>query len=104
MFKQAQNLDPNHVASSYHLGLMYHKTGLYPQALKEFSKVLSIVGKNRLLYESRGKLYQDMRNHKAAIQDFVNALNLDPFVYTPYIYRGISYVELKEPSQAISDF
>lgn len=43
MFEKAIEIEPQHTASLYHLGLMYHKNRNYKDALLAYSKVLSLV-------------------------------------------------------------
>jgi tetratricopeptide (TPR) repeat protein len=73
MFKKALEVSNDHIPSLYHLGLMEHKSGKLPAALESLTKVLSAIGDDRLVYESRGIVYQDIKNHKKAIEDFDKA-------------------------------
>ncbi len=38
--------------------------------------MLNAIGEDRLVYESRGLVYQDMKNYKRAIQDFDKAAEI----------------------------
>lgn len=46
---------------------MLHKNGDLNDALKSFTAVLQAIGDDRLVYESRGLVYQEMKNHEYAI-------------------------------------
>ncbi len=94
MFKKALEVSNDHIPSLYHLGLMEHKSGKLPAALESLTKVLSAIGDDRLVYESRGIVYQDIKNHKKAIEDFDKAAEIDPIYAETYYLRGMSKVEL----------
>ncbi len=74
----AKSTEEVHVPSLFHLGHMQHKSGLLKDALKSFTDVLTQRGNDRLTYQSRGLVYQDMKQHELAIADFQNALQLEP--------------------------
>ena len=60
MFKKALSIKADHIPSRYHLGLMQHLNGELNEALENFKVVLEVKGDDRLVYESRGKVYQDL--------------------------------------------
>lgn len=70
MFEKALQITPDHVPSIYHLGLMQHKNRNLNEALESFTMVIKAIGDDRLVYESRGLVYQEMKNHDMAILDF----------------------------------
>jgi len=70
MFEKALDISPDHIPSIFHLGLMQHKNDDLKEALNLFTSVLNAVGKDRLVFESRGLVYMDMKNYEAAINDF----------------------------------
>lgn len=74
MFEKALDISPDHVPSIYHLGLMQHKNGNLTDALNSFTSVLNAIGPDRLVYESRGLVYMDMKNYQQAIEDFNKAI------------------------------
>lgn len=109
MFKKALEVSSDHIPSLYHLGLMEHKSKQLTQALESLTKVLNAIGDDRLVYESRGIVYQDIKNHKKAIEDFNKGAEIDPTYPEIYYLRGISKVELGKLGQgsyqeAIEDF
>ena len=62
----ALELDPNHTPSLYHRGLMLHRLHRLDEAIDVFSMVLENAENDRLVYESRGLVYQDLRAHKSS--------------------------------------
>lgn len=74
MFEKALEITPDHIPSIFHLGLMQHKNGELNEALNSFTSVLNGAGKNRLVFESRGLVYMDMKRYELAIEDFNQAI------------------------------
>ena len=96
MFVKALDLNENHTPSMFHLGLMQHKNGEFKEALHSFTQVNDAVGgEDRLVYESRGLVYQDMKNHEYAIRDFNKSIQIQPDYALVYYYRGLSMIELR---------
>lgn len=83
---------------------MQHKNGDLTEALESFTGVLKAIGNDRLVYESRGLVYQEMKNHEYAIQDFDAAIELEPGYPEIYYYKGLSRIEEKRLSDAIDNF
>lgn len=109
MFKRALEVSNDHIPSLYHLGLMEHKSGKLTAALESLTKVLNAIGEDRLVYESRGLVYQDIKNYKKAIEDFDRAAEIEPTYAETYYLRGLSKVELGKFGEgsyqdAIEDF
>ena len=46
-----------------------------------------------MVYESRGLVYQEMKQHNAAIDDFNSAIKLEPAYPENYYYRGLSKIQ-----------
>jgi len=92
MFKKALEVSNDHIPSLYHLGLMEHRSGKLTNSLESLTKVLNAIGEDRLVYESRGLVYQDMKNYKKAIGDFDKAAEIDPTYAETYYLRGVSKV------------
>lgn len=94
MFEKALDIAPDHVPSIYHLGLMQHRKGDLSDSLNSFSSVLNAIGKDRLVYESRGLVYMDMKNYQMAIEDFDQAIAQEPTFAETYYYRGLARIEI----------
>jgi tetratricopeptide (TPR) repeat protein len=104
MYHQALKLQENFVSSRFHLGLMYHKTNQFQEALKCFSKVLLKIPNDKTVYIARGVVYQDMGNHQLAIKDFNRSIEIDPELSEGYYRRGFSKLASKSFHDAIEDF
>lgn len=88
---------------------MEHRSGKLTNALESLTKVLNAIGEDRLVYESRGLVYQDMKNYKKAIADFDKAAEIEPNYAETFYLRGVSKVELGKFGEgsyqdAINDF
>jgi tetratricopeptide (TPR) repeat protein len=102
-YKKALEIQEDFVSSRFHLGLMYHRINNFHEALKCFSKVLLQCKDDKTVYIERGKVYQDMGNHPLAINDFYQAIELDPDLSEGYFRRGLSKFNSKNYNDAISD-
>jgi tetratricopeptide (TPR) repeat protein len=83
---------------------MYHKIEQFEEALKCFSKVLAKMPNDKTIFIARGAVYSDMGNHRLAINDFNEAIKIDPEMAIAYFKRGMSKLASKNLYDAISDF
>jgi len=103
-FQNALKIQDTFDSAKHHLGLMYHKTHQFQEALKCFSKVLLKLRDDKTVYIARGVVYQDMGNHQLAIKDFNEAISNDPALSEGYYRRGVSKLATKCFHDAIKDF
>jgi tetratricopeptide (TPR) repeat protein len=103
-FDRAIELNPDHIPSLYHRGLMLHSLQRLDEAIAIFSEVLEKSGDDRLVYESRGLVWQDLHRHPSAVSDFTTALELDPGQGENHYHRGESLLRLGDLQGAIVDF
>tara|TARA_B100000780_G_scaffold278185_1_gene250909 strand:+ start:240 stop:2705 length:2466 start_codon:yes stop_codon:yes gene_type:complete len=103
-FEKALECDPNHIPSRYHCGLMLHRLGQLDEAVLVFNHVLSEVTDDRLVYESRGLVYQDQGRHQKAVNDFSKAIQLDDAIGENYYHRGESRLRLGQLEHALEEF
>jgi Tfp pilus assembly protein PilF len=57
-----------------------------------------------MAYIGRGLTYYAKGNFESALQDFSQALKLDPENVEAYVHRGITYKDLMEIEAAVTDF
>jgi len=104
MYKKALEIDETTFASRFHLGGMYHMNNDFLEALKCYTGVLKDRPNDKIIYIKRGKVYQDMGNHRFAIEDnFNKSIELEPTIEA-YFYRGISRMKCRDYDKAIEDF
>lgn len=104
MYTEALKLQENFISSRFHLGIMFHKTNRFQEALKCFGKVLMKIPNDKTVYITRGVVYQDMGNNNMAIKDFSKAIELDPKSSEAHYRRGLSKLLNKNYHDAIDDF
>ncbi|WP_372364611.1 tetratricopeptide repeat protein [Candidatus Uabimicrobium sp. HlEnr_7] len=62
----------------YQRGLAYHKFKMYPEALRDYNKAITMHSFE--IYDKRGDLHSLMQNYSLAIKDWQKALSLAPSV------------------------
>ena len=57
MYKTALQLNEDFISSRFHLGLMYHRSNEFIEALKCFSKVLLKIKNDKTIFIARGTVF-----------------------------------------------
>ena len=57
-----------------------------------------------LAYKYRGKIYSILENYPDSIQDFTQAININPNYLDAYYNRGCCYFYIKDYPAAVNDF
>ena len=57
-----------------------------------------------MFYSNRGLAYCYQDDYDKAIQDFTEAIELEPNCVDNYVYRGEAYIQIQEYDRAIEDF
>lgn len=85
-------------------GNAYRETGLYDQAIADFTQAIQLAPADANAYTNRGKVYcYNLRQYEQAFQDFDRAIQLQPDVIMAYYDRGSACLLLKQYDQALSD-
>lgn len=108
-FNQAIQKDPLCIAGFEGRGRVYRATKNYPEAIADCNAVIQRAPDNAAAYFFRGVTYfnwsqQEPSNLQNAIQDFSQAIQLDPKVEPFYYFRAASYSYLGDEINAIADF
>lgn len=102
-FGEALRLDDVFISSMFHQGLMFRRIADFTNALRLFTRVMQKLPDDKTVFIERGLVYQDMGNHKYAIQDFKDAIRIDPHSTLAYYYMGISKLKSNLITEAIAD-
>ena len=102
-YKKALELKDDFFGARVHLGNMYHNSNEFTKALKCYSTFIAQNSKHQNVYVSRGRVYQDMRNHQFAINDFDMAISLDKGYSDAYYHRGVSKLKIRSYGEAEQD-
>jgi tetratricopeptide (TPR) repeat protein len=79
----------------------------YEQAIVHFTLAIKADGMNNkqlaVAYNNRGSAYDDWGKTEPALQDFAQAIKLDPMFDAPYFNRSFIYERQGNYAQAIAD-
>ena len=78
----------------------------YVGAFADFDRIIRLDSKYDRAYYERGNLYFALGEYQAAIENYTQAINLQPDLYLIAYYRnrGLARTQLKDYQGAISDF
>jgi protein O-mannosyl-transferase len=99
--------DPSQIQGRLNLGLAYYRKGMYDDALKIYSELLTMDPGNETGYFQRGLVYQYGKppQPQLALADYTKAIQLNPSYGLAYMNRGSLYVDqLHTYDPAIADF
>lgn len=88
-------------------GGAYSMSGKNQDAISDFDLIIANDPQYELLYlvyNERGATYADRGEYDRAIQDYNQAIQIDPNKAIVYINRGTSYLGIGEPELALQDF
>ena len=77
-YYQALNEDEHFKESRFHAAIMLEKIYNFHEALKQLSIMVDLLHDDKTVWIQRGLVYQEMGNHELAINDFEQAIELDP--------------------------
>jgi tetratricopeptide (TPR) repeat protein len=86
-----------------HTAAQHVKANQLREALAAYTEFLSVRADMFTPYIDRGKVYQALKEHGKAAEDFSTAIKLKSDLFEAYLYRGIAYYDGKEYAKAIAD-
>ena len=86
-----------------HRGMAYFAQSKYEQAIKDFTRVVSLDKKAYKAFYFRGVVRSVMQDYSKAVDDFSRALKINPFHSFCLFRRGQAYYHLGDYPQAMSD-
>ncbi len=104
LFKQITEKEPNDGRAYYNLGVGYFKLEKFGEAIKSFSKAISISPRDSLSYQYRGRVYYMMGDYKNCLYDYSRVVELKPDDPIAYYNRGTAKGRTNDYIGAIEDF
>ena len=75
-----------------------------PEAVEDFTRGLSLSPENAQMLANRGRVYRLLEHHQLALQDFTNALILDPKYASDYcLHRALGELARYQSNAALAD-
>jgi protein O-mannosyl-transferase len=84
--------------------IAWTQVGYWQNNITLYDHTLKVTGNNWLIYNNRGFAYDNLGNHKQAIEDYDRAIEIDPGYADAYYNRGLAYNSLHNYKQAIEDY
>jgi predicted Zn-dependent protease len=86
------------------LGAVYLRQAQPKQAQEEFAKLVAQEPGNATAHSALGVALAEQNNHSSAIDEYKNALRLEPKARGVYYRLGVSQAQLKQYDDAIASF
>ena len=88
----------------YKQGVAANKKGDFDEAIRFYSKAISLKPDSAALFYVRGRAYTEKELFDNAISDFTRAIALKPAYAEAYNHRGVTYIGKGENQKAMADF
>jgi tetratricopeptide (TPR) repeat protein len=88
----------------YKQGVTANKKGDFDEAIRCYSKAISLKPDSAALFYVRGRAYLKKDLYDNAISDFTRAIALKPGYAEAYNHRGVTYIGKGENQKAMADF
>ncbi|MBE5954325.1 MAG: tetratricopeptide repeat protein [Lachnospiraceae bacterium] len=102
-FEKVLELEPNHKAAYGRMGEILKNQGKLAQAMEMFNRQIEIYP-DLMAYINRGTLNRFFQKYKSAMEDFQQALKLDPENSFCYSRVGLIYEHHREFDKALESF
>ncbi len=102
-FEKVIELEPKHIAAYGRMGEIYKDQGKLNKALEMFDKQIEICP-NLVTYINRGNINRFFQKYKSALEDFKEALKLDPANSFCHSRIGLIYEYHREFEKALDSF
>jgi len=90
-------------AEQYNQGNELYRQGRLDEAIDKYTEAIRLGGSEEF-YHRRGIAYCDLGQTERGIEDFNEAIRIEPDWGDPYYSRGVAYAELGKKAEAIADF
>ena len=104
-YKDAIRIKPKSTEAWYDLGKCYQDLGNWSNAIASYSTLLKIDANNKYAHYNTGVIYfLALKKYPEAIEQYTQAIGIDPKYTEAYYARGICYKEMKKMNEASTDF
>jgi tetratricopeptide (TPR) repeat protein len=88
----------------YKQGVAANKKGDLDEAIRCYSRAISLKSDSYALYFVRGRAYRQKDQYEKAVSDLTRAITLNPGYAEAYNHRGVTYIGKGEKQKALADF
>jgi len=88
----------------YKQGVAANKKGELDEAIRFYSKAISMKNDSSALYYVRGRAYCQNGEYDKAVGDLTRAVTLKPGYAEAFNHRGVTYIGKGEKQKALADF
>ncbi len=92
------------VMKIYQQGVAANKKGDLDEAIRCYSKAISLKPDSADLFFVRGRAYKQKDQYDKAVSDLTRAIALNPRYAEAYNHRGVTYIGKGEKQKAMADF
>jgi tetratricopeptide (TPR) repeat protein len=88
----------------YKKGVAANKKGDLDEAIRCYSRAISLKSDSYALYFVRGRAYRQKDQYDKAVSDLTRAITLKPGFAEAYNHRGVTYIGKGDKQKALADF
>lgn len=104
-YKNAVQLVPNSIEAWYATGKFYQDTEDWDNAINAYNALATADAKNKSARYNLGVIYLlNLNKYELALDQFTQAIQLDPDYLVAYYGRGITYKTMGDTKHALADF
>ena len=92
------------VMKIYQQGVAANKKGDLDEAIRCYSKAISMKSDSAALFFVRGRAYRQKDQYDNSVSDLTRAIALNPRYAEAYNHRGVAYIAKGENPKAMADF
>jgi tetratricopeptide (TPR) repeat protein len=92
------------VMKLYQQGVAANKKGDLDEAIRCYSKAISLKPESASLFFVRGRAYRQKDQYDNAVSDLTRAIALNPRYAEAYNHRGVTYIAKGENRKSMADF
>jgi len=102
-YLKAVELNPKYSEAYYNIGVTYNTTNKFQESIEPLTKAINIMP-NEYMYQTRASSFFNLRRLQEAVDDYTNAIAINPKVGQAYFNRGATYLSMQQKSNACADW